>query len=257
MRKIYSLMLIAAGLLIGTSLQAQTNVCELTLNGSTDAYTNIEDAIIAVVNAAVEKNSTAEEDSTSATIKLLNHATVAYKEGMNVKGVNEKAYKSFVSGKTDRIGLDHGERITLDLNGFTLTANMRFYLSHASLYVVGKENSKLISNVPQCILLMGDNSTMDAPYTYCHAVLGENVVVTDNQYYTFAMYYISGFELGKEPAYGGIQIDIYGQIYSGLPVGTCGNMQVPNQDNAGNKISGINIPIVNIHKQQNWLVAMS
>lgn len=267
MRKIYSLMLIAAGLLIGTQVWAQTNVCELTINGgSPTAYTNIEDAIIAVVNAAAGKNYTSEADSTSATIKLVDHATVAYKDGMTVVGHNSKDGVTLHAAewdkdnnciRTDRIGLDHGERITIDLNGFTLTSTLRFNLHHASLYIVGKEGSTLNTTaISQFITAYGDNSNMGAPYTYCHVIIGENVIWngpqstdTYEEYYALCMYYLNSYDkISDVHAYGGIRMDVYGQIYADVAAGTSGNMQVRNRDDYGTEKPDVNIPIVNIHK---------
>ena len=261
MKKLFNYALLAAALLIGVNVNAQTPVCELTMNGSTKQLTSLYDAFDSVTTAALAKSrSIAPEaymghekdvefctaaplkDSTVATIKLLDNATL-----------DDGRYVILNAKKTKKIiyPLNAGERITLDLNGWTLTSNIRFDLIEASLYVINTNDDKqatINGNVAQFLNAYGSREK-EAEDGFCRIVLGKNIVYNaeasnfgvaifpNDYFFNKNVLATDGYTAQHGPGAGTV-VDIFGEIR--CTYGASSNGQLTEKEG--------NIPEINIHQ---------
>lgn len=223
MRKIYSLMLIAAGLLIGTQVWAGNSDCSVKIGDGTAITCSFEGALEAIADAAQGNDD--ESMNTNATITLL-------QDVQDVTFANIQNKTLLQDG--NRVKFNHGERITIDLNGKTLKSHLRMNFYRASISLIGKEGSKVdATEQSQFITVYGDQVNANASYDYCTAYIDENVIWSaPADGYGLAIMGVS------EKPTAGIRVDVHGQIIGGTPLTTSGNSQ---------QTEG-NIPQIYIHK---------
>lgn len=228
MRKIFSYFVLALCLFVSTQMKAETKVAELTIgDGSPEDVTNLWDALQKI----------RENANTTATIKLVAGAELA--PGY----VGEE--KDALSGLKDRVSLNNGENITINLNGNTMQQSLRFNLVHASITLTGK--GTINSTIAQPYNAYGSANAYES-YGYCAITIGKDVTLNANggvcAIALFPNDYLLKVNTGTPyanmhgPA-GGTTIDIYGKIYS---TKTCisSNGQLNCKEG--------NIPVVTVHK---------
>ncbi len=229
MKKIFNYALLAAALLVGVNVNAG-NVVEVTMGEETIGYETFSAALKAIYDAAKLNVAPAK---TEATIKLIADVpTVTY----DAAWMND-ARGQWAGTNTDRIDLNEGEYITIDLNNFTLNLGLRFNLQRAGISFTGKGN--VVATASQVVTLYGDNDHKDAESGYSYLLIDKDVVLTFNAIYGPSTYYKSAY--GEY--YSGILMDIKGQVIAGVDdangMSTSGNMKM--------KADELNIPIVNIY----------
>ena len=225
MRKIYSLMLIAAGLLIGTQVWAGNSDCTVQIGDNAAITCSFEGALELIADAAKDND---ESTNTNATITLL-------QDVQDVTFANIQNQSLLQDGdKTDRVKFNHGERITIDLNGKTLKSHLRMNFYRASIKLIGIEGSKVdATGISQFITVYGNQEDANASYDYCTAYIDENVIWSaPADGHGLAIMGVS------EKPTAGIRVDVHGQIIGGTPLATSGN----SQQTVGN------IPQIYIHK---------
>lgn len=233
MKKLFNYALLAAALLVGVNVNAE-DVVTVTMNGGSQNYETFSAALKAIYDAS--KDNTAEQ-KTEATIKLLADVpSVTYDDTWMDATRNPLCEGS----NTDRIGMNNGQYITIDLNEKTLNLGLRFNVHRAGISFTGKGN--VVATASQVVTLYGDNQHDNAEYGYSYLLIDKDVVLTFNASYGPCMYYASSYG----SYYSGIKVDIKGQVIAGQDncngFATSGNMK---QKGAEGKTI---VPIINIYK---------
>ena len=219
MRKIYSLVLMATMLLMGTNAWASFT---FTLNGSDQDVTGktLYDAFTTILNTP---NAVAE-------ITLTNAETL--------------------SGTPSRLKFNDGQDITLDLNGKALEDRLRIDVINAKLKVINSGAAAVIDasncngNGAQAFNTYGVSETDNTvARDACYFLLGENVTLNVKEYGVAVMYYgaFAGTSVSGRPTYGAT-VEIKGSIVAsaGTGIATNGTMSFATGDKT-------KCPIVNIY----------
>ena len=224
MRKIYSLVLMATMLLMGTNAWAE-KVAELTIGSST---TDVEDLYTALTTIQATPN-------TTATIVLTHEsgATLDMPVGSDGKKI---------------LTLNEGENITLDLNGKPLKDEIRINIKNAKLQIINSSETVAVIDASTCNVNRGaqpfnvygvsatDNTVArDASYLK----IGEKVKVSCKSYAVAQMYYDGS--VTSCPTYGAT-IDIYGELNASEGTAIANNGTMNFKDN-GDKTK---CPVINI-----------
>ena len=224
MRKIYSLVLMATMLLMGTNAWAE-KVAELTIGSST---TDVEDLYTALTTIQATPN-------TTATIVLTHEAgaTLDMPVGSDGKKI---------------LTLNEGENITLDLNGKPLKDEIRINIKNAKLQIINSSETVAVIDASSCNVNRGaqpfnvygvsatDNTVArDASYLK----IGERVKVSCKSYAVAQMYYDGS--VTSCPTYGAT-IDIYGELNASEGTAIANNGTMNFKDN-GDKSK---CPVINI-----------
>lgn len=227
MKKIYSFVLMAAALLIGTSAWATEPVATVSINDA--PATELE------TSAAVTDALLALADGDSAVFTLEQNVTLGYGE------------------KIGSQWFDGAKSITFNLNGKSIDCYIRFNLKQASLYIQGSGTVDMkIANL--FAATYGSKNKAEA-YGYSTLEIGENVIINSaNQYalglfprdYADATYTGSNTKCNRQLTqddwknkYGagaGVTINIYGKVYSKYGISSNGQLAAT----VGN------VPVVNI-----------
>lgn len=230
MKKIFSFMLMAVGLLISGNAKA-AKVATMILNGGAPQdVENLTEAIYAVGESANQ----------TAVITLTDNATLNRTPGFH-RGKPGK------DAEADRTWLNNGENITIDLAGHDITeASLRINIVNAKVQVINNGDKKSnidASGYMQTFTLYGvsetdENVASDA----CYFKLGKNILLKGDAYMVCAMYYgsFAGTSIEGRPTYG-MTIDIDGELKAtaGSAMANNGTMSFK----TGNKAK---CPIINI-----------
>lgn len=203
MKKLFNYALLAAALLVGVNVNAANEVSLSINGGAATEYAKFTDALKAICEAA---QSNTEEQKTEATITLLTD-------------VAEFGYQDWITNfvqdgsNTDRIKLNKGEYITIDLAGKTLTTQLRFNIYRAGIILTGAEGSKFNTAKTQVFTIYGAcNKTASTGAS--KFVLDKNVVLTNNATGKINNVYCFGCMGQSGNNYSGIQFDIYGKVFA-------------------------------------------
>ena len=222
MKKFYSLVLMAAALLIGTNVQAE-KVATMTLNG---AQSDVEDLYAAFTTILNTPNAVA-------SITL------------------EKAAE--LAGSPSKLEFNSHQDITFDLAGFNLVDGIRINIKDAKLRVINTAENNAIINATNCNPDAPDYIGWQAFNTYgvsatdptvardaCYFLLGERVVLNVKTYGVAVMYI--GTKAEGYLNYGNT-VDIKGEIYAseGNGIATNGNMSFKKEGADKSKCPLINI----------------
>jgi len=224
MRKIFSLVLVATALLFSMQAKAADPVAELWIGGTkTDIVTDLNEAL-SVISAV---------PNTEATIKLLQDANLTPTGSTDA-----------LSGLTDRVSLNNGEKITIQLNGKNLAQSLRFNLVHASIYL--KNDSAVGGNINTTIgqpYNTYGSSNANEPYGFSDLYIGANVTLSAPGQYVIGIFpndYLFKKNTGAAYMHGpgaGVTVDIYGTVISGAGISTSGQLD----EKTGN------VPVINIY----------
>lgn len=217
MRKIYSIVLMAAALLIGTNAWAET-VATVTLQTATGEkvvpYESF-DAALSAVRTASDRNALATEQgvtltSNQVTIQLQQNAT--FSTNMWVQSGNGVAKK-----------------LTIDLNGKQLVMNemLKMFVAYVEITGVGTIDAQDSGILP--LQLNGYNVAGYGDIT--HLIIGKDVNVVTSNSYSVLIYPNSG-----HAAYGVI-LDVYGYLGGTITINGTVNIADP-----------VNQPHINIHE---------
>ena len=228
MRKFYSLVLMAAALLIGTNAWAQDPIATISIDGG--AAQNItSDLLSEGINQI--------NNGQSAVITLLQDASLG-------------------STKTSVV-LDGGKNLTIDLNGKHLDSYAIFNLFNATLNITSNAPALYEMKVAAQFASVFGSKYKAEPYGYCNLIVGENVTIESNSQYGLAIFprdYYDATYTGTvtkdngdinqsnwakmNGAGAGVTVDIYGSILSLYGISTNGQL---------NATMG-NVPVINIHE---------
>ena len=214
MKKLYSIVLMAAALLIGTNVSA-TKIAEMTIGGVTTDVENLWDAFRDL------------PANTTATFKMVADAEIV--PGTGAASNNAKA-----------LWVNAGQNITLDLNGYVITSSARFNFGHASFTLTGQ--GVYNCSVSQAFNCYGSEDS-NAPYGWSSITIGKDVTLNDPDGYAIGILMANGRPDAPASSHAGykyscgVQVDIYGKVISKWGVASNGTMV----SNVGN------IPVLNVH----------
>ena len=217
MRKIYSLVLMATMLLMGTNAKAAFT---FTIGGETQSASSLYDAFTTVLNTP----------NAVAVITLTSAETL--------------------SGTPSRLKFNDGQDITLDLNGYGLEDGLRIDVINAKLKVINSgaaatiDASNCNGNGAQAFNTYGVSETDNTvARDACYFLLGENVTLNVKEYGVAVMYYgaFAGTSVDGRPTYGAT-VEIKGSIVAsaGTGIATNGTMSFATGDKT-------KCPIINIY----------
>ncbi len=235
MKKLYSLVLMAAALLIGTNVKAGNFT--FTLNGSAQDVSSMSlyQAFTTILNTP------------------------------NAEAVITLTAAESLAGSPSKLEFNSHQDITFDLAGFNLVDGIRINIKDAKLCVINTAENNAIIDATNC----NPDSYSDDPTknyvgwqafnTYgvsatdptvdrdaCYFKLGERVVLNVKTYGIAVMPNPNG-STGK-PTYG-TTVDVYGEIYAseGNGIATNGTMSFMNADKSADTGDKTKCPLINIY----------
>lgn len=236
MRKIYSLVLMAAMLLIGTNVQA-LNVAKI---GNTE-YATLWSALVAAI-----------ESPNPTTIQLIADAPLTIGQSSDFStasyGVGKKA---LITNNSSRLWIGGGVNITLDLNGYNVTNAPRINFANATFKITGK--GTYTAEVSQGLNLYGTFDETKHAGEYTHLILDKDVTYngpSGREQYGIGMMYakaandFTGNTSTDNSVGCGMLFDVYGTVFIADPVASNGQMSkvVTNPSklhvHAGGKLEG-------------------
>jgi len=198
MKKLYSLVLMATALLIGTNMNAADVISVKIGDAAATNYESMADAFAAVIAA----------ENATVTMTQLADADYEYSDGAG----------SFT--------LSNNSNITWDLAGKTVKLNKQIFLNNGELNIMSSVAGAILNNWLSGNTMMFFVRGSQTPVTevYSNLIIGANVTLNTPGLWWGAIFHNGKYTDGKYHAYGA-QVEVYGNCYGQKGFTINGNIQ--------------------------------